>query len=136
MVDCAVREYLMYLLGCTLFTDKSGIRVPIIYLTLLTELERVRTYAQGAAALAYLYRQLGLATHHEVKQIVGYLILLEAWIYEHFECLAPTPNIHYTLDQPQVHHWLPRRETAAPLQALRERLDDMGVDQIREIACS
>ncbi|RWR76121.1 serine/threonine-protein phosphatase 7 long form isoform X1 [Cinnamomum micranthum f. kanehirae] len=118
MIDCAVRAYLLYLLGCTLFLDKSGIRVPIIYLTLLTDLERVNTYAWGAAALAYLYRQLGLATRHEVKQIVGYLTLLEAWIYEHFECLAPTPNIHYAVNQPRFHRWLSRRETAAPLQAL------------------
>ena len=94
MIDCAVRAYLLYLLGCTLFTDNSGTRVPLIYLTLLTDLECVRTYSQGAAALAYLYRQLGLATLHAVKQIVGYFTLLEAWIYKHFECLAPTPNIH------------------------------------------
>ncbi|RWR97247.1 serine/threonine-protein phosphatase 7 long form isoform X1 [Cinnamomum micranthum f. kanehirae] len=95
MIDYAVRAYLLYLLGCTLFTDKTGTCVPIMYLTLLTNLERVRTYAWDAAALAYLYRQLGLATRHEVKQIAGYLKLLEAWIYEHFECLASTLNIHY-----------------------------------------
>ena len=117
-IDCAVRAYLLYLLGCTLFTDKSGTRVPIIYLTLLTNLERVRTYAWGVATLSYLYRQLGLATRHEVKQIARYLTLLKAWIYEHFECLAPTPNIYYAVGQPRVHRWLPRRETAAPLQAL------------------
>ena len=92
----------------------------------------------GAAALAYLYRLLGLATltRHEVKQIAGYLTLLEAWIYEHFECLAPTPNIHYGVSQPQVHHWLLRREIATPLQALREWLDYMGADQVLKIACS
>ena len=76
MIDCVVRAYLLYLLGCTLFMDKSGTRMPIIYLTLLTELKCVRTYAWGAAALAYLYRQLGLATRHEVKQIIGYLTQL------------------------------------------------------------
>ena len=35
MVDCTVRAYLLYLLSCTLFTDKSGIWVPIIFLTQL-----------------------------------------------------------------------------------------------------
>ena len=130
MIDCAVRAYLLYLLGCTLFVDKSGTRVPIIYLTLLTDLSSVRTYAWGAAALAYLYRQLGLATRKEVKQIVGYLTLLEAWIYEHFECFAPTSNILYGVTQPRVHRWLTRRETTAPLQALRERFDYMSADEV------
>ena len=54
MIDCAVRAYLLYLLGCTLFTEKSGTRVLIIYLTLLTDLELVRTYAWAATSLAYL----------------------------------------------------------------------------------
>ena len=31
----AARAYMLYLLGCTLFTDKSGTRVPVIYLRLL-----------------------------------------------------------------------------------------------------
>ncbi|RWR94969.1 serine/threonine-protein phosphatase 7 long form [Cinnamomum micranthum f. kanehirae] len=60
MVDCAVRTYLLYLLGCTLFTNKSGTRVPIIFLTHLVDLDNVRSYAWDAAALAYLYKQLRL----------------------------------------------------------------------------
>ena len=54
----------------------------------------------------------------------------------HFECLAPTPNIHYGVNQPLVHRWLPRRETAAPLQALRVQLYYMGADQVFKIAYS
>ena len=45
MVDCTVRAYLLYLLGCTLFTDKSGTRVPVIFLTELVDLEAVSSYA-------------------------------------------------------------------------------------------
>lgn len=41
----------------------------------------VHKYACGDPALAYLYRQLGLATWVGVKQIARYLTLLEAWIY-------------------------------------------------------
>lgn len=129
MVDCAVKAYLMYLLGCTLFTDKSGTRVPIIFPTHLVDLDNVLSYAWGIAALAYLYRQLGLATRHKVKQIARYLTLLEAWVYEHFECLALTRNIRYQPEHPQVHRWVPRRESA-PLQALRERLDSMSTDLV------
>ena len=112
MVDCAVRAYILYLLGCTLFTDKSGTQVPIIFFTHLVDLANVHSYAWGTATLAYLYRQLGLATRHEVKQIAGYLTLLEAWVYEHFESLAPTPNIHYQPEHPRIHQWVPRKESA------------------------
>ncbi|RWR84948.1 serine/threonine-protein phosphatase 7 long form [Cinnamomum micranthum f. kanehirae] len=71
MVDCVVRAYLLYLLGCTLFINKSGERVPNIFLTVLVDLDAIRSYAWGTIALAYIYRQLGLATQHEVKQIAG-----------------------------------------------------------------
>ncbi|RWR97831.1 serine/threonine-protein phosphatase 7 long form [Cinnamomum micranthum f. kanehirae] len=88
-VECAARGYLLYLLGCTLFTDKSATRVPIYYLSLLMDLTRVRDYAWGAAALAYLYRQLGTATRADVRQIAGYLTLLTSWVYEHFPFTRP-----------------------------------------------
>ena len=45
------------------------------------DLDAVHTCACGDAALAYLCRQLGLATWVGVKQIARYLTLLEAWIY-------------------------------------------------------
>lgn len=45
----------------------------------------------GVAVLAYLYWQLGFVTWSVVKQISGYLTLLEAWIYEHFKHCRPTP---------------------------------------------
>ena len=53
MVDCAVRAYILYLLGYTLFTNKSGTRVPIIFLTQPVDLEAVCSYVWGTAVLAY-----------------------------------------------------------------------------------
>lgn len=44
----AARAYLLYILGCTLFTDKSGTRVPVLYLRLLMNFDEARTYAWGA----------------------------------------------------------------------------------------
>ncbi|KAK9118285.1 hypothetical protein Scep_016378 [Stephania cephalantha] len=58
-VECTARAYLLYLLSCTLFANKSGSRVFIALLKLLEDLDDVGKYAWGAAALAYLYRQLG-----------------------------------------------------------------------------
>ncbi|XP_061990668.1 protein MAIN-LIKE 2-like [Rosa rugosa] len=83
-IEFAARGFLLYILGCTLFVDKTGNRINVIYLHFLRDLNRVGRYAWGAAGLAFLYRQLGLASRVGFRQIRGYLTLLEAWIYEHF----------------------------------------------------
>ncbi|KAK9111491.1 hypothetical protein Scep_019010 [Stephania cephalantha] len=102
-VECTARAYLLYLLSCTLFADKSGSRVSIALLKLLEDLDDVGNYAWGAAALAYLYRHLGSATRVQVSQIAGYLTLLEGWVYDHIKLGLATPNAKY-LDyvQPRV----------------------------------
>lgn len=85
------RAYLFYILGCTLFTDKSGTRVHVMYLMVLMNFDETRTYAWGVVALTYLYRHLGFVTRASVNQIAGYLTLLWASIYEHYRL---NPNLH------------------------------------------
>eukprot|EP00268_Persea_americana_P002268 TRINITY_DN10672_c0_g1_i8.p1 TRINITY_DN10672_c0_g1~~TRINITY_DN10672_c0_g1_i8.p1 ORF type:complete len:248 (+),score=26.44 TRINITY_DN10672_c0_g1_i8:166-909(+) len=129
----AARAYLLYILGCILFTDKSGTKVPVLYLRLLMNLDQARTYAWGAAALAHLYRQLGFATRSGVRQIAGYLTLLEAWIYEHFPRCKLHQNRACTGNLPRVHRWVPRRESGdqmSNLQSLREALDDLDAHEV------
>jgi len=82
-IHCAARAYLLYLLGCTLFSDKSGTRVSVEYLQLFEDLGQVSSYGWGAVALAYLYRQLGYASRGGIKQIAGYLPLLEVLLKHH-----------------------------------------------------
>ncbi|XP_052179873.1 protein MAIN-LIKE 1-like [Diospyros lotus] len=125
----ASRAYLLFLLGCTLFVDKSGSMISISYLALLEDLSISGTYAWGAACLAYLYRQLGIASRRDVKGICGYLTLLEAWIYEHFPLTRSKHNLSYTDELPRANRWLPVREYDS-LQSLRERLDDLIEDQV------
>ncbi|XP_028101472.1 protein MAIN-LIKE 1-like [Camellia sinensis] len=55
-IQCTARVYLLFLLGCTLFSDKNGCRVLVVYLGLLMDLGSIHTYGWGAAALAFLYR--------------------------------------------------------------------------------
>ncbi|XP_028109334.1 protein MAIN-LIKE 2-like [Camellia sinensis] len=95
-IACAGRAHLLFLLCCTLFSDKTCTRFPVVYLSLLSDLMTVSSYAWGAAALAYLYRQLGYASRSGVKQIAGYMTLLEGWIYEHFRGFRPHLNMNYT----------------------------------------
>ncbi|GAA0184339.1 hypothetical protein LIER_31627 [Lithospermum erythrorhizon] len=95
------RGYIWYLLGTTLFPDKSQDGVPIRYLQLLHDLEVSFPHsAWGATTLAYLYHQLGMASKHGVKQISGCLTLLECWIYEYFPMYA-------RVSSPS---WIPRPE--------------------------
>ncbi|XP_028075404.1 protein MAIN-LIKE 1-like [Camellia sinensis] len=108
IIECTARACLLYLLGCTLFADKTGIRVSVVYLSFLMDLQSVASYAWGAAALALLYRQLGTATRYAIKQMAGYMTLLEAWIYKHFVGARPHPNLDYKEDQPCVVHWISR----------------------------
>jgi len=51
-IQCAARAYLLYFVGCTIFSDKSRTRVSIDYLKLFEDLDQVSSYAWGAAALA------------------------------------------------------------------------------------
>ncbi|CAN0907461.1 Protein MAIN-LIKE 1, partial [Linum grandiflorum] len=82
--------YLMCLLGTNLLPDKSSDRVRLPLLQYLKEVKSIKKYAWGAAALAWMYRELGLASRAESKSIGGCLTLLQSWIYEYFECFRPS----------------------------------------------
>ncbi|XP_028101444.1 protein MAIN-LIKE 1-like [Camellia sinensis] len=108
--------------------DKSGGRVPVVYLGLLMDLGSIHTYAWGAAALAFLYQQLGFASRSGVKQMGGYMTLLEVWIYEHFRAFRPHQNMGYNEDMPHVYYWASRREAGSSidhLKSFRAELDSL-----------
>ncbi|XP_028094060.1 protein MAIN-LIKE 1-like [Camellia sinensis] len=108
--------------------DKSGGRVPVVYLGLLMDLGSIHIYAWGVAVLAFLYRQLGYASWFGVKQMGGYMTLLEAWIYEHFRAFRPHQNMGYNEDMPHVYHWASRREVGSSidhLKSFRAELDSL-----------
>ncbi|KAH7841567.1 hypothetical protein Vadar_031633 [Vaccinium darrowii] len=130
-VDCCARAYLLYVLGSTLFVDKTGVRVRVSYLGVLEDLQNVSSYAFGAAGLAYLYRQLGQASNGDAKQLSGYTTLLEAWIQEHFPSLRNGIDPNYTDDSPRARRWLPRREvTTDSTLRYRQLLDNLQPDQV------
>lgn len=69
--------YMMWLLGATLFMEKHKSRLSVHFLEFLEPVEEVSSYAWGTAALAYLYRQMGVASRAETAQIGGCLTLLQ-----------------------------------------------------------
>nr|XP_027187882.1 protein MAIN-LIKE 1-like [Cicer arietinum] len=60
----AARAFLLFLVGCTLFNDKSAFIVSVAYLECFRDLNSCGGHAWGAAALAYLYDNLREASMH------------------------------------------------------------------------
>ncbi|KAL8456215.1 hypothetical protein ACS0TY_034437 [Phlomoides rotata] len=129
----AARAYVMYIFGCSIFTDKSGARVSTFWLYYLEDMDRLHEYTWGAATLAYLYRHLGLASKAKVKQMAGYLTLLEAWIYLRFpRFVRPPPNPAYRDNMPISMRWssVVGGASMSNVRALRERIDSMTPDEM------
>jgi hypothetical protein len=121
----ASKAYLILVLGQTLFLDKSGDKVRARLLLLCDDLERVHEYAWGTAALAYLFRQLGMASRAGARGMSGCVSLLQAWIYEYFPCFRPQDGL-YVEGEPRVKAWthLPRFSRSQETMArYRQRLD-------------
>ncbi|GAB2277646.1 hypothetical protein Dimus_039238 [Dionaea muscipula] len=122
------RGYLLWMLGATLFVDKTQNRLHGHFLPFLDDLWSVDEYAWGAGALAYLYRTLGTASRAYTAQISGCMTLLQAWIFEYFPEFRPSGMTGWTDDMPHACRWqtssTPRTSTQA-LSAYRRRLDQM-----------
>ncbi|XP_030964384.1 serine/threonine-protein phosphatase 7 long form homolog [Quercus lobata] len=83
------RCYILALLGDTIFMDKSGDRVHLMWVQQLEDLHNPRRYSWGSACLAWLYRELCRASE-DTSQIDGCLLLLQYWAWARFPYLCPT----------------------------------------------
>jgi len=73
----AAHAYLLHLLGCTLFANKSATNVHVVYLEALRDLSMIERYAWGVAALVHMYDQLNNASMSHSRQLGGYITLLQ-----------------------------------------------------------
>ena len=53
-----MRAFVLDLCGSVMFVDSSGDAVPIMFLSLLTEIEKPSNWNWGGAVIAHLYRSL------------------------------------------------------------------------------
>ncbi|KAH1254467.1 Protein MAIN-LIKE 2 [Glycine max] len=83
--------YLLHLLGCTLFANKSATHVHVS-----------GSYAWGVVALVHTYDHLNDACKSSGRQLAGYITLLQCWIYEHF------PTVHESVIDPEYDEMSPR----------------------------
>ncbi|KAL5161691.1 Protein MAIN-LIKE 1 [Glycine soja] len=129
----AARAYLLHLVGCTLFANKSATYVHVVHLDAFQDLAQSSGYAWGVVALVHVYDQLDEACRTTTQQLAGYLTLLQCWIYEHF------PSVHqcvtddtYQETSPRASRWLTSKAhmkgiTGAPYRA---RCDGLTVTNV------
>ncbi|XP_027931987.1 protein MAIN-LIKE 1-like [Vigna unguiculata] len=126
--EFAARAYLLHLVGCTIFANKSTTYVRTHYLELFRDLSTCRTYGWGVAALVHLYEQLGDASFANTKQLAGYLPLLQAWIYEHFPTLGRKQvRDTYVETEPRALRYVTGRAISA-IADVRVQLDGLTYD--------
>jgi hypothetical protein len=75
--DWAVRTYLLFVDGTTIFSNKAKNYVEITFLRYLRELELVSTFTWGPTALSFLYNELSNANVPKCKYLAGYATLLQ-----------------------------------------------------------
>ncbi|KAL5160031.1 Protein MAIN-LIKE 2 [Glycine soja] len=85
----------------------SATHVHVVFLDALRDLSQIGMFALGATALVHMYDHLNDACISTNRQLTGYIILLQCWIYEHFssvaECIAD-PN--YDEVSPRACWWI------------------------------
>nr|XP_004488488.1 protein MAIN-LIKE 1-like [Cicer arietinum] len=126
------RIFLLFLVGCTLFSDKSAYAVSVAYLECFRDLNSCERYAWGATALAYLYDNLRKAIMHQTRTVSGHLTLLQAWVYEHFPILCRDYcrlYSSYVEDYPRALKWKLKRDKSLVLP-FRKALDEIGIDEV------
>ena len=77
------------MLGVTLFMDKSGERVSVMYLQFFNPINNGNNYSWGSASLSWLYRHLYKASKKTAKQIGSALLLVHLWVWARFPHIYP-----------------------------------------------
>ncbi|XP_050233243.1 protein MAIN-LIKE 1-like [Mercurialis annua] len=121
-------------LGCTLFVDKSGHRIrPATIWEVRDGVTDASIFSWGSAALAYLYRQLGISSRGDCSGLIGCLTLLQAWIYEYFTCFRPQrEQLLIEAHLPRASSWSATASECSGLRlrALRARLDQLTAEEV------
>ncbi|KAL5180966.1 Protein MAIN-LIKE 2 [Glycine soja] len=129
----AALTYLLHLVGCTLFANKSLTHVHVVHLEAFRDLAQVGGFAWGAAALVHMYEHLNDASQASTRQLGGYITLLQCWIYKHF------PTVHkcvvhdaYDEGSPRACRWLTGKAYMTGIKGApyRRRLDALTVTDV------
>ncbi|KAL5138330.1 Protein MAIN-LIKE 1 [Glycine soja] len=129
----AAHAYLLHLLGCILFANKSATHVHVVFLDAFRDFSQSGSYAWGASALLHMYDHLNDACKSGDRQLAGYITLLQCWIYEHFpsvvECLT---DPDYDELSPRACRWIAMKASLKSISAstYRQRLDGLRIPDV------
>ncbi|KAH1205754.1 Protein MAINTENANCE OF MERISTEMS [Glycine soja] len=129
----AAHTYLLHLLGCTLFANKSATNVHVVYLEALRDLSMTERYAWGVAALVHMYDHLNDASISHNRQLGGYITLLQCWIYEHFlSVVDSTADQEYDENSSCAYRWIATKKTMKSIRmpVYREHLDRLRIPDV------
>ena len=73
----AARAYLVHLLGCTLFANKSATHVHVVFLDAFHDLTQSGSNAWRVIALVHMYENLNDTSKSMTIQLAGYITLLQ-----------------------------------------------------------
>ena len=73
----AAWAYLLHLVGCTLFANKSATHISVVFLNTFCDLGQYGGYSWGAAVLIHMYDNLNVASKHMTKYLARYITLLQ-----------------------------------------------------------
>ncbi|KAL9659495.1 hypothetical protein QQ045_024301 [Rhodiola kirilowii] len=99
MLKMYARAYLLHLIGTTLFSDKSGNTIPLCFLPLLEDLDRIRDYSWGSAVLACLYSNMCSASQIGHRGLAGAPLIIQFWCWERLSRIG-VPKITPTFELP------------------------------------
>ncbi|KAL9662600.1 hypothetical protein QQ045_027433 [Rhodiola kirilowii] len=136
------RAYLLNLIGTTLFSDKSGNTIPLCFLPLLEDLDRIRDYSWGSAVLACLYSNMCSASLIGHRGLAGAPLIIQFWCWERLSRIGvPTITVPFVVPPPEAEfdpdlrgawsllNWLgPKKYVGVPHESLlqyREALQKM-----------
>ncbi|CAK8578720.1 unnamed protein product [Lathyrus sativus] len=93
----------MLLIGLFLCPDSSGNAIHPMYLVLLDDIDKIRTYSWGSATLAHLYRYLCNNAIANSGNFTGCGVLFQAWGWSRMTNLEPIQQNNFEF--PYVTRW-------------------------------
>ncbi len=77
-----VRAFLLFVVGCTIFSNKSSYYLDVVYIQYFADLSSVHEWNWGSAALVQLQNYLDFASQAQASQLAGYMSFFEVKIYD------------------------------------------------------
>ncbi|XP_058725617.1 protein MAIN-LIKE 2-like [Vicia villosa] len=121
----AAIAYMLHLVACTLFADKSGVYIGLHYLSLFSAFD-TPCWAWGVAALTMLYTTLDIASRPDTRQLAGYLSLLQCWIPH----ICERKIQHVVAADPYAKRWKAKQAIPGGLIEYRRSLDALTLDDV------